>query len=122
MRRVMGQATGAAELDAAFEPVPEITGILDQRLALSRWSTLESTSAVSEDRWRSFTRVLDCQHPFHFRTDCPEWAAEALARLDGSLTVRQALGESDFDFDEAEIFFECLVKAGALTPDVRARR
>lgn len=115
MRRVMGQGTGAAELDAAFEPVPEIFDVLDQRLALSPWATLESTSAVRENRWRSFTRVLDCQHPFHFRTDCPEWAAAALARLDGSLTLRQALGESGVDLDEAEIFFECLINAGALT-------
>jgi SAM-dependent methyltransferase len=116
MRRVMGQATGAAELDAAFEPMPEISGALDQRLVLSPWTTLESTSAVSENRWRSFTRVLDCQHPFHFRTDCPEWAAEALARLDGSLTLRQALNNSDIDLDEAEVFFECLIQAGALRP------
>jgi SAM-dependent methyltransferase len=114
MRRVMGQATGAAELDAAFEPPAEIADLLEQRLVLSPWSTLESTSAVSENRWRTFTRVLDCQHPFHFRTDCPEWAAEALARLDGSLTLRQALGESDIEPTEAEIFFECLVNAGAL--------
>lgn len=116
MRRLMGQGTGAAELDAAFDPVPEIAGVLDQRLRLSAWTTLESTSAVSENRWRSFTRVLDCQHPFHFRTDCPEWAASALALLDGSLTPRQALGNSDIDIDEAEIFFECLINAGALIP------
>lgn len=115
MRRVMGQATSAAELDAAFERVPEMTALLDQRLVLSPWTTLESVSAVSENRWRSFTRVLDCQHPFHFRTDCPEWAAEALARLDGAVTLRQVLGDSDVDLDEAEIFFECLVNAGALT-------
>jgi len=116
MRRVMGQATGAAELDAAFEPTVEIANLLERRLVLSSWSTLESTSAVSENRWRSFTRVLDCQYPFHFRTDCPEWAAEALARLDGSLTLREALGDADVDLDEAKIFFECLVNAGALTP------
>jgi 2-polyprenyl-3-methyl-5-hydroxy-6-metoxy-1,4-benzoquinol methylase len=119
MRRIMGQAAGAVELDAAFEPAPEIADLLEQRLILSPWTTLESTAAVSENRWRSFTRVLDCQHPFHFRTDCPEWAAEALARLDGSITLRQALGDSDFD--EAEIFFECLVNAGALTLAASAR-
>lgn len=116
MRRVMGQGTGAAELDAAFAPVPEAVDILEQRLVLSPWTTLESTSAVSENRWRSFTRVLDCQHPFHFRTDCPEWATEALARLDGSLTLREALGDPNIDLDEAEIFFECLINAGALMP------
>ena len=117
MRRVMGQGTGAAELDAAFAASPaEIADLLEQRLVLSPWSTLESTSALSENRWRSFTRVLDCQHPFHFRTDCPEWAAEALAHLDGSLTLREALGQADVDPDDAEIFFECLVNAGALTP------
>lgn len=115
MRRVMGQGTGAAELDAAFESQPEIADLLNQRVVLSTWTTLESTSAVSEHRWRSFTRVLDCQFPFHFRTDCPEWAADALARLDGSITLRQSIGESDIDLDEAEIFFECLVNAGALT-------
>ncbi len=115
MRRVMGQATGAAELDAAFDSPPEISDLLDRRLIFSPWTTLESTSAVCENRWRSFTRVLDCQYPFHFRTDCPEWAADALARLDGSRTLRQSLGESDVDLDEAEIFFECLVNAGALT-------
>ena len=114
MRRVMGQGTGAAELDAAFAPVPEITGILDQRLVLSSWSTLESTSAISENRWRSFNRILDCQHPFHFRTDCPEWAAEALAKLDGTVTLRESLSEAAIDLDEAEIFFECLINAGAL--------
>jgi hypothetical protein len=116
MRRVMGQATASAELDAAFDPDPEIADLLDQRLVLSTWTKLESASVVSENRWRSFTRVLDCQHPFHFRTDCPEWAAETLAFLDGSVTLRQALGESDIDLDEAEIFFECLINAGALTP------
>jgi hypothetical protein len=116
MRRVMGQGTGAAELDAAFAPVPEAVDILEQRFVLSPWTTLESTSAVSENRWRSFTRVLDCQHPFHFRTDCPEWATDALARLDGSVTLREALGDPNIDRDEAEIFFECLIHAGALTP------
>ncbi len=116
MRRVMGQGTGAAELDAAFRPVPEIGDVLDQRLVLSPWTTLESTSALSDNRWRSFTRILDCQHPFHFRTDCPEWATEALARLDGSVTPREALGDASVDLDEAEIFFECLINAGALTP------
>ena len=116
LRRVMGQATGAAELDAAFESVPEMADLLEQRLVLSPWTSLESVSAVSENRWRSFTRVLDCQHPFHFRTDCPEWAADALAWLDGSITLRQALNDSDVALDEAEIFFECLVIAGALAP------
>lgn len=115
IRRVMGQGTGAAELDAAFDALPDLADVLDQPLVLSSWTTLESTAAVSERHWRSFTRVLDCQYPFHFRTDCPEWAANALAQLDGSVTPREALGDSDVDLDEAEIFFECLVNAGALT-------
>ncbi len=116
MRRVMGHGTGAAELDAVFDaPAVTIDNLIDQKLVLTRWSNLESSSGVSEGRWRPHTRVLDCQHPFSFKTDCPEWAADALARLDGTITLREAIGNPSVDLDEAEIFFECLGDAGVLT-------
>jgi hypothetical protein len=75
---------------------------------------LGSSSGVSEGRWRAYTHVLDCQYPFSFRTDCPEWTADALARLNGTITLREAIGNTSVDLDEAEIFFECLSDAGVL--------
>ncbi len=57
--------------------------------------------------------MLHGEAPFRFQTDCPEWAADALARLDGSVTLRETTPD-DVDPDEAEIFFECLVDAGVL--------
>jgi methylase of polypeptide subunit release factors len=115
VRRTMGEGTTAAELDAAFgTPTIATVDPLEQKLVLTPWSSLESTSGVSGGHWRAYNRILDCQYPFRFTTDCPEWAANALARLDGDTTLRAAIGDTPVDPEEAEIFFECLCDAGVL--------
>lgn len=117
MRRVMGDGTTAAQLNAAFSTSGiSIDDLLDQKLVLTQWASLEVSSGIDDGRWKAYNRILNCEYPFRFRTDCPEWAADALARLDGTATLREAIGAGEVDLEEAEIFFECLCDAGVLTP------
>lgn len=116
MRRLMGEGTGPVELDAAFEPPVSLNGdFFDQRFRLTHWSRLESTAMAAEGAWHPLTRVLDCQYPFRFQTDCPAWAADALAKLDGTITLRDAVDHESVDVEDAELFFECLLQAGVLS-------
>lgn len=117
MRRVMGDGTTAVELDAAFNAsVDHDDGLLAQNLILTPWSSMEVSSGITDGHWRAYNHILNCEYPFRFKTDCPEWAADALARLNGTTKLRDAIGNVDVDLEEAEIFFECLCDAGVLTP------
>ncbi len=114
MRRKMGARTTAEELDAAFEPLPPLPGeLLDLPLRVSPWLRLEREAVLHGGEWRDASIILDAQHPFAFRTDCPRWAADMLPRLNGEITPRELL-QLYADLDEAEIFLECLLDAGVL--------
>ncbi len=118
MRRRMGERTTGAELDAAIDaacdaPAPAIAALLDQKLSAAPGLRLERESVLHGGDWRETSIVLDAQHPFEFRTDCPLWAADLLPHLDGTKTPRDLL-DADVDQEEAEIFLECLLAAGVV--------
>ena len=118
-RRLAGNATGSAEIEAVLDRVERPWMDWDARLRskpeLDEYVRLETIAEMDGDDWRSRRMVLDAQHPFAFRTDCPLWAAGVLAKLDGETTLSEALSDVEEDPDEVEIFLECLFDAGVLT-------
>ena len=90
--------------------------IREMKLQLRPDVRLEETSFIDQAACRAGVRILDAPGPFAFRTDCPEWAAEALPLLNGSRTVNEVVPES-VDGEEAEAFFGCLLDAGVMRPN-----
>ena len=119
-RRTAGKGTSGADIEALLAPHegPGLLSDWDELRAtkpkLNPWVRLERAEAVDEGAWRPYATALVAEAPFEFRTDCPLWAAEALARLDGRLTLAEALGGSEYDVDVAEGFFGALFQAGVL--------
>ena len=118
LRLKAGAATQSSDIEAALEAQPkrwlDWSEIREMKLKVRPDARLEETSFLEGGDWRAGVRVLDAPGPFAFRTDCPEWAAEALPLLDGSRPVGEVIGEA-VDEDEAEAFFGCLLDAGVLT-------
>lgn len=118
LRLKAAAATQSSDIEAALEVRPkrrlEWSQIREMKLRVRPDIRLEETSFLDHGDWRAGVRVLDAPGPFAFRTDCPEWVAEALPLLDGARTVREVVPET-VDEDEAEAFFGCLLDAGVVT-------
>lgn len=120
VRRKAGKGTAGADIEGLLEPHagPGLLSGWDELRAtkpkLTPWARLESAAAVDGDVWRPYATTLEVEAPFEFRTDCPAWAAAALARLDGRRTLEEALGSAELDIDTAEGFFGALFQAGVL--------
>ena len=111
----MGRATRSPHLERAFvggAAPPD--DLLESRPTLEPLVRLETQAQATPEGWRPYLRVLDAAAPFAFRTDLPEWAVEALPRLDGRRTLRQALEGLEVDEQEAEDLFFCLFAGGVL--------
>jgi len=121
-RRKAGKGTAGPQIESLLDRRDDALGVLsdwDELLAvrpkpLDDWTRLETVAQVDDAEWRPVTHVLESESPFAFRTDCRPWAAAALARFDGNLTLGEALGDETYDEEEAQIFFGLLFQAGVL--------
>ena len=120
LRMKAGEATQSSDIEAALEVAPkrwlDWSEIRELRPTLRPDVRLESKAFLDGGEWRAGVRVLESPGPFAFRTDCPQWAVEALPLLDGSRSIEEVVGRT-VDADEAEALFGCLIDAGVVFTD-----